>query len=62
MDAGIDATDLGNPVSPGYRDRVMGSHSPANDQIDAAETGSPDSIDNKDQQGPPVDGSGQDME
>jgi len=60
MDAGIHGTQMGNPVGR-YRDRVMGGQSPTNDQINAAETGSPDSVDNKDQQSPP-DGNGQDPE
>jgi hypothetical protein len=62
MDAGIDATQMGNPVGQDYRGGVMGSHSSTNDQINAVETGSPDSVDNKDQQNPPADGNGQDLE
>jgi hypothetical protein len=59
MDAGVDATQMGNPVG-GYRDRVMGP--PTNDQVNAAEAGSPDSIDNKDQRSPPADGNEQELE
>ncbi len=62
MDAGIDAAEMGNPVGADYSGRVMGRHSSTNDQVNAAETGSPDSIDNKDQQSPPADENGQDPE
>jgi hypothetical protein len=62
MDAGIDATEMANPVGRDYGGRVSGSHPSTNDQVNAAEMGSPDSIDNKDQQSPPVDGNGQDVE
>jgi len=61
MDGGIDATQMANPVGR-HGDRVKSSHSSTNGQINAAETGSPDSVDNKDQQSPPVDGNGQDLE
>jgi hypothetical protein len=61
-DAGIDAAEMGNPVGRDYSGRVVGSHSSTNDQINAAETGSPDSVDNKDQQSPPADGNKQDLE
>jgi len=56
-----DATQVATPVGR-HGDRVKSSHSSTNGQINAAETGSPDSVDNKDQQSPPVDGNGQDLE
>jgi len=61
-DAGIDAAGTGNPAGQDHRGQVTGSHSSLYDQINAAEAGSPDSVDNKDEQSPPADGNGQDAE
>ena len=42
------------PVPTSTDDAREMAHSPTNDEINAAERGSPDSVDNKDQQAPPT--------
>jgi len=48
--AGTDDGEVDNPHSTEYKDRVITGRPSTNDQINAAEAGSPDSVDNKDQQ------------
>jgi len=45
-----DDGEVDNPHSTEYKDRVITGRPSTNDQINAAEAGSPDSVDNKDQQ------------
>lgn len=45
----LDASEEGNPDSVRYADRMLGGHSPSNDEINASEAGSPDSLEYKDQ-------------
>ena len=48
--AGTDDGEVDNPHSTEYKDRVITGRPSTNDQINAAEAGSPDSVDSKDQQ------------
>src|SRR5947209_8912275 len=48
--AGTNDGEIDNPHSTEYKDRVTTGRPSTNDQINAAEAGSPDSVDNKDQQ------------
>jgi hypothetical protein len=48
--AGRNDGEIDNPHSTEYKDRVVTGRPSTNDQINAAESGSPDSVDNKDQQ------------
>ncbi len=50
--AGTNDGETDNPHSTEYKDRVIAGRPSTNDQIDAAESGSPDSVKNKDQQRP----------
>lgn len=48
--AGTNDGETDNPHSTEYKDRVITGPPSTNDQINAAESGSPDNVDNKDQQ------------
>ena len=48
--AGTNDGEIDNPHSTEYKDRVVTGRPSTNDQINAAEAGSPDSVDSKDQQ------------
>ena len=45
--AGTNDGEIDNPHSTEYKDRVVTGRPSTNDQINAAESGSPDSVDNK---------------
>jgi len=57
--AGLGDAGPGHPENRDDGAPIIGSHSPTNDEINAAETGNPESIDNKDQQGLTTDGNSQ---
>lgn len=48
--AGRNDGEIDNPHSLEYKDRVITGRPSTNDEINAAESGSPDSVDNKNQQ------------